>query len=298
MPTRRHESNRFGDSSRFYEVGADSYPSVTTILSVLGKPALIQWAATQERDLVVEAACDIYGDLPTDAPRMMRAVYEQSLRSRLGKVRAFTKQKDKAAEIGSQAHELIEWTMKKEVDAHVGKMPEACEAAMVAFSRYEDWRRANDLHPLMIEKTVYSETYRYAGTADWIGTITVPDGQRCLVLGDWKTGKAVYAEALLQNAAYVAAAREMGHEVDCGCVVRLPKRLGDPGFQVRWVTGPEIDELFPVFLSVKGVWEWKRRHEAATTPGGVGPDRCVGSGASGSASPGVAGSIPGAPGVV
>ena len=39
-------------SGRFYQVDDETYPSVTHILSCIGKPALINWAANTERTLV------------------------------------------------------------------------------------------------------------------------------------------------------------------------------------------------------------------------------------------------------
>ena len=42
----------FKDPARFYKIGGEEYPSVTTILQVVNKPALGPWYAKQERDRV------------------------------------------------------------------------------------------------------------------------------------------------------------------------------------------------------------------------------------------------------
>jgi hypothetical protein len=80
-------------------------------------------------------------------------------------------------------------------------------------------------------QVVWSTTHRFAGTLDFLAEITVP-GQAVPVpvVGDIKTGKAVYGEALLQVSAYVAALREMEHAPPgvWGAVVRLPKTESDP----------------------------------------------------------------------
>jgi hypothetical protein len=39
------KENKWGHKSRFYQVGENQYPSVTTILGCIGKPALVAWSA-------------------------------------------------------------------------------------------------------------------------------------------------------------------------------------------------------------------------------------------------------------
>jgi hypothetical protein len=60
----------YGRTSRRYRIpGTDeAYDSVTSILSAIGKPALINWAANQERALVMEAAANLHEHLPASAP--------------------------------------------------------------------------------------------------------------------------------------------------------------------------------------------------------------------------------------
>jgi hypothetical protein len=74
---------------------------------------------------------------------------------------------------------------------------------------WQDWHASVKLRPLALEQVVWSTTHRYAGTLDFLAEITVP-GQAAPVpvVGDIKTGKAIYGEALLQVSAYVAALRE------------------------------------------------------------------------------------------
>src|SRR5262252_8519757 len=100
-----------GPAGRFYLVDGEPLPSVTHILSCISKPALINWAANQERTLVSEAAADFYEDcakLPTPLPR---TAWLTTLQSRIGKAKAHQKELAKAGEIGTQVHGLIEWTL-------------------------------------------------------------------------------------------------------------------------------------------------------------------------------------------
>ena len=56
--TRASRDDGYGRSTRFYTLpdGETSYPSVTSILSAVNKPALVPWAAKVEREAVMGAA--------------------------------------------------------------------------------------------------------------------------------------------------------------------------------------------------------------------------------------------------
>src|SRR5262245_49910510 len=102
-------------------------PSVTNILSVIGKPALVNWAANQERALVIEAAAALWEDVPTEK-KMSRPAYVATLTERLGKQRAHQRALTRAGEIGSEVHALIEWNLRKEAGQKVGPQPEIGQA--------------------------------------------------------------------------------------------------------------------------------------------------------------------------
>lgn len=246
-------------SGRWYETVEGTFPSVTTVLGCVGKPALLNWMAKTERQMCVEAAANLYVDLPRDLPGekwMSRASYIATLEKRIGKEKAGKKELDKASEIGSAVHAMIEWNLRKEIGQVVGPAPHLPPAASWAFMAWEDWRRSVKLEPLWIEQTVWSATHGYAGTLDLAATIDLPPYGRCTAVLDWKTGKAIYVEAALQNAAYGHAYAEMGHAEGCpvGLIVRLPKTTDDPNFEVKIIRPEDQGELFKVFLHVKGLW--------------------------------------------
>lgn len=241
---------------RFYEIDGRQYPSVTTILGVIGKPALVNWAAKVERELVSEVSADLYTDA-AGTPAMSRTAWLTTLQARLGKEKAHKKELAKAAEIGSQVHALVEWTLKGELCHKVGPSPMISDKAQWAFMAWEDWRKRVDLKPIFVEQTVWSTEWGYAGTLDLLAEV---EGK--LTVLDWKTGKAVYAEDHLQNAAYRHAIREMGHgDPVQGIVVRLPKVETDPEFEAVTVTREE-GYLFGQFLRAMGLWEWQREMES------------------------------------
>ena len=126
---------------------------------------------------------------------------------------------------------------------------------MWAFMAWEDWRRSVKLKPIAVEQVIYNEKHGYAGTLDLLADV---DG--VLTVVDWKTGKAVYPEAHLQNEAYRQAIREMGHgDPRPGLIVRLPKVETDPQFEavVALAEGPCFDK----FLNAMQLWTWLREFQ-------------------------------------
>jgi hypothetical protein len=257
----RRTTKREVRGSRWYTVpNGEEYPSVTTILSVIAKPALIVWSAKVERELVTNVSAQLYEDV-AGTPRMSKIAYLNTLAARLGKERAHTKEMAKAGDIGSQAHSLIEWNLKASLMYEAGPSPHVSDKATWAFMAWEDWKKSVDLKPVFVEQTVFSETHGYAGTMDLLAYVN-----GVLTVLDWKTGKAVYPEALVQNAAYRHALREMGQgDPVQGLIVRLPKVETDPDFQVVKVEQPE-SELLSIFLNAKKLWEWSQKNDTYKPP--------------------------------
>jgi hypothetical protein len=254
MPAKRiAKENKWGDKSRFYHVKDKEYPSVTTILSCIGKPALVQWSANVERQMVSEVSADLYLEV-SETPKMSKIGWLTTLADRLGKTKANQKELAKASEIGSQAHAMIEWNLRARMLEKAGPPPMISDKAQWSFRSWEDWAESVELKPILIEHGVYSELHGYAGTADLLAEI---NGKQTLL--DWKTGKAIYPEAHLQNAAYRSAIREMGcGNPEQGLIVRLPKVETDPNFEV--VEALPESECMPVFLSTLKLWYWLERN--------------------------------------
>jgi len=249
---RRHDTQ----DGRFYfiedsEGHEHKLPSVTTIAGAINKPALVGWAANQERALCIEAATALYADAATLPHQLPAAGYQLSLEQRIGHVKAHTRARDKAADIGTQTHALIEWTLKQQIGHPVGPEPAVVDAAQWAFMAWQDWTKTVDLKPLFIETVVYDLRRSYAGTVDLIALV---NGRETVI--DVKTGKKVYGEARLQNVAYRAALVEMGHSdrPPAGLIVRLPKTVDDPAFEVVEVEA--VPALLPTFLAARVVWDY------------------------------------------
>jgi hypothetical protein len=243
---------------RFYVIDGVRYPSVTTILAAINKPALVPWAANREREKVSAAAADLYATwaAQTVRPQLPRAAFLSTLHAALGPVRAHEKILEDAGNIGSQVHKYIEWAIRMRLGAVAGPEPVITAEAMHGFRVFDSWAASVRLKPVLVERTVHSTVHGYAGTMDLLARV---HGK--LVLLDFKTGKAVYPEAFLQNAAYRMAAHEMGYPPVGGLVVRLPKVVTDPAMEV--VPVPSVVDLFPVFLATQALWHWTQQHRAS-----------------------------------
>jgi hypothetical protein len=253
MPTTQDRINT--RAGRFYEIDGMKYPSVTTILSIINKPALMNWAAKVEREMVLKVARELYEDSPIGS-KMTTAAWNLTMDNRLGKEKASSKELAKAGEIGSQVHKLIEWTLKGELCYEAGPSPKISDKAQWAFMAWEDWRRSVKLKPLYVEQVVYSKDFGYAGTLDLVAEV-----EEVITVIDWKTGKGVYGEAHLQNAAYRHAFREMGHgNPEQGLIVRLPKVETDPEFEV--VKAKPEESQFRSFLDALTLWDWNQQMDA------------------------------------
>jgi len=239
-------------SGRFYHIDGQDLPSVTTILGAIAKPALVKWAENTARAATIDAAADLYTDLAkiSGPASMSRPAYIATLEGRLGKAKAAERELAKAAEIGSQTHALIEWSLRTSL-GQVATRPATTPPAEWAFMAFQDWAKSVSLEPIFIEQTVWSHTYGYAGTLDLVAKV---NGEITLI--DFKTSKGIYAEYDLQSVAYQHALTEMGHGVPAGggLIVRLPKVETDPGFEVHRCGS--VETLLPVFLSVLDVWKW------------------------------------------
>jgi hypothetical protein len=170
----------------YYKDGAGHrIPGVTTILgNGVPKPALINWAANS----TAEAAVDRWDELTELAPsarlkKLQGARYEAT---------------DKAKKRGTEVHGYGERLVKGEA---VKGIPDELRGHVEAYVRFLD---QFDVDPILVEATVVSYKYGYAGTLDLIADLnTGPDGAAERWLCDLKTNeKGIFAETALQLAAY------------------------------------------------------------------------------------------------
>jgi hypothetical protein len=239
------------DRARFYWINGRPLPSVTTILEVIAKPGLGPWYAKEERRRLETALLEVLV-LPGPADReAYKAFVLEQLAAAITGAKAADRVREQAATIGSAVHAGIEWQLRTGLGEDAGPTPVLPEAAAWAVESWKDWARSVALEPLALERVVYCEDCGYAGTMDLYARVKgIP------TVLDWKTGRAIYAEAFLQNVAYRHAAAGLGMRAGQGMIVRLPKRLDDPAWEAMAVPATiMVDE----FLAALRLWQWQRR---------------------------------------
>ncbi len=242
-------ATRARDRARFYTIQGRQFPSVTTILEVIAKPALGPWYAKEERRYFEAAMLEVLSKPGARDPEYVLAAVVDAVSG----VKAADRAKQQAATIGTAVHAGIEWHLRTQLGEDAGPPPYLPEAALWALESWKDWAKAVSLEPLAIERIVYCDDCGYAGTLDLYARVN----GRLTVL-DWKTGRAIYPEAFLQNVAYRHAAAGLALVAEQGLIVRLPKVLDDPAWEAMPVPETIAHEDF---LAALRLWQWQRRIE-------------------------------------
>lgn len=161
--------------------------SVTTLLGLLAKPALIDWAARTAADY----ACDHWDDLG-----------HEPISKRRDAIRLAHKQsRDKAAAKGTAIHSLAEQMVRGEPV----EVPEDLLPKVQGLARW--WQANPTLTVVAAEAQVWSEADDELGLCGFAGTfdLLVSCPRRGLGLLDLKTGSGVYGEYGVQIAGYGSA---------------------------------------------------------------------------------------------
>lgn len=170
--------------------------------------------------------------------------------------------------IGTHVHKLIELTLQGK-KINLGNYETEIQEGLCKFYEFRDLAK---LEPQGLEQRLWSNKYKYAGTADYIGKYTTPEkflvstiinhkrvkvpkfSDGALVIGDWKTSKNIYPKHWLQLAAYAWAFYELtGIKVDGAVVVNIR----DGRLRVKEMTWDELMLEFEAFTSVIVTYEWQ-----------------------------------------
>lgn len=199
--------------------------SVTTVGKYIGigTEALIDWAARTEKAATLEAVKLVYQWAGPDVPpdQFITMVEEH-----MGEAKAHVREKEKAADIGSQAHAMIQWTLRNEVGLPPGSRPPMSDPAELAFMAWEDWWRKSGLKALRVEQYLWHDRYGYAGQVDLIA-----DGDG-LELWDWKSSNYIVQDHHVQVAAYLNMLRLWRPEVTRAFLLRVPKKLDNIAIEI------------------------------------------------------------------
>ena len=227
---------------KYFHKDGKQVVGVTTLLGVLGKDALMPWAAKMEREGILAwfAAGKQTWDLP--------------------KPYFYAGHTSKAADLGTIAHARIEaWLHGTTLDP--SGLDEALYAAATApLERFHEWWDGEGLTLVASEEQLVHPELRYGGTIDFVAR----DRDGKLVLGDIKTTKANRDWPYPTVVAQVAAYRELWEEnhpieggIDRVVVVRVGKTEEDLGQQV-WLSEKKLAAGRRLFLAAKDAYEAQR----------------------------------------
>lgn len=217
--------------------------SVTQIIKTLDKPAVDKWAMEKEREAGERVAFQVYQDQV--APGLVFEEFSRVFREKCHQEYEGQRLADRAANIGTGVHKLIEHHQKRELGIEI-PYPDVPDESHYAFAGWEEWAQRNDLRPIAMEQMVYSRKYRYAGTLDWLGLL-----RGTLTLCDWKS-KAVYPEYRLQLAAYRQPLRDLGLDPKLS-VVTIPR---EEAGEIREHNIENAEAAFEAFINLRSICDW------------------------------------------
>ena len=197
-------------------------PSVTTILDIINKPFLLQWA------------------------------------NKLGKEgKDVDREKERAARGGTVGHELIHHTRGGEpVNKRDWSAEEYAEGEVV-LGKYASWLnhggKQKKMRTILMEERMFSQR-GYCGAMDWYGEL---DGK--LTLLDFKTGKYVSPEYVYQLAAYKKMLTEAGHRVQAVRLLRFGRKL-EWGWSDDLFTPKQLAAGWRVFNNAFSLWRSKNAY--------------------------------------
>lgn len=156
----------------------------------------------------------------------------------------------KAADAGTLAHAMVEAHIKKLPSPDRTGVPDEVQMkAAAAYLAYLQWEESTKLEILETEIALVSEKYEFGGTPDAIGYLN-----GVLSLVDWKSSNAVYADHLIQMAAYKELWTECRPEypITGGFhLCRFSKEHGD--FAHHYF--PNLDEAWEQFVLFRRAYE-------------------------------------------
>jgi len=232
MPRRNYRQKATGQTVK----------GVTTLLSIIDKPALRFWAYNQGMDNFNR----LMAWIAKNSPNIMEQVKDF-------KVGGLYDKRDKAADAGTLGHLFVENHLRGLPEPKTdGLSKEVIAKAEGCYLTFLDWKKANQIKVIDSEVELTSEENPFGGTIDHIiqGTLTPPNMVDIL---DLKTGKDIYLEAKIQVKSYGKLWTEYHPELPVAGFHIL--RLGENGeFTHKYF--PSLDDgYFEIFLNCLNISE-------------------------------------------
>lgn len=210
----------FNKQKHEYLIDGKPATGVTTVISVLAKPALIGWAANEAVKYIKDNVDSFYQKSGTDCYVIYPSTLEEART-------AHTRKKEAAGTHGTDAHALVEEYIGLNLKNNEGKPFieyhwQTEDSWLRPILPFMKWANENVDHFLFAERIMYDAKRFIAGTCDF----AYIDKQGRRVISDFKTsGSGIYYEMWIQTAAYQMLAEGEGDEkYDYRTIVRLDKK--------------------------------------------------------------------------
>ena len=204
---------QFNKEEHYYELDGKRLYGVTTVLSVIAKPALIPWAVKTAIDYIKDNSSG-FQMFEGEQTKFYSGITDELLDKAKS---AHRKKKEEAGAKGTDAHEIIEGLIQDGIDNNKGFIFGQSDNDQV--KNFIKWATDNQVKFLASEKQLYSESAWVAGTTDMVFEM---GGKK--YVGDVKTSSAIYPEHFYQMAAYRMMLEEMGETgFDGSVVIRIGK---------------------------------------------------------------------------
>ena len=234
-------------NQHFYETPEGTFPSSTTILSLLNKPALTPWAVKMTISYLSERLDDIKSGKLELTHGNTALILEEAKRHH----RTIA---TKAAQIGTDVHTMVENHVKgieipKEEPYTVEK---ELTSIRKSYNAYLDWEEKHTFELIGSEIPIYSLRWDgYGGTLDMAAYV---DGIPYII--DLKTSSGIYDEYIMQIASYRYAYTQLyGIPIEGMRILRLDKQSGK--FEWKEYTQREYTKALKMFGHICKFWHLK-----------------------------------------
>ena len=213
----------------------------TTILNVIAKPFLIQWAANMAVDYVIEKCKNA-----PDEMTMRLHIAEWLIEART----AHRRKKEKAGDWGTEMHLWVENCINSIIE---GKEPLELpkdEKQIECAKNFSKWITDNKVKFIASERIIYSKNLFLGGIVDIICEI---GGETWLA--DIKTSSGIYKEAWIQMAGYAIMLKEMGFDRPIKGFIVLNLRKNGVFEEKRSINNEDFEEMFKACLTIYRISE-------------------------------------------
>lgn len=201
----------------------EKIPSVTTVLSLINKPALMIW----------------HNKMGLEGINTTNYVSE-------------------LAKIGSLAHRIIECkNCNIDFSFDENYSDEQLEQAKICTKKYFEWESYQDeFRPIKNELKLVSEKFQYAGTIDCLAQL---NGKLTLI--DYKTCNAIWDSHRQQVAAYYELLKENRYDVEQVVILRIGRNEEEDYFEYVPVSEKQLKQGFKVFKAALKLYNEKKKFD-------------------------------------